>query len=304
MQGTADVHHHVARPLFPHPDGLFEHAAAFDTALDMFDAHPSPRDLAIARFLLQRQRLPAQLLRRLEDVHALQRERLKAQGWQQMTPRWQRIRRGVSQAFVVDASRMGRTQKEDAQRGVDQEEVLQHRPLFLAALARCNIKRDKLSYARRAPNKDLDCSTAGCTAVVGDFPCLGDVPQRPLCLTYRYDHTATLACASTCFAMGVSSRWKNLIIFPARIGYASSHGTPANIRSTYDRVSGQSHSMCGTSVANIKWSTPMWWRISIAVRSTCCTLSTMLSRMYSLGIRFGGVKPSRRLFQLKCLSYQ
>src|SRR5262245_8163393 len=76
---------------------------------------------------------------------------------------------------------------------------------------------------------------------------------RPTC---HYDHTATLAWASTFCAMGVSSRWKNLIMFPARIGYASSHGTPANIRSTYNRVSGQSHSMCGKSVANIKWSIP------------------------------------------------
>ena len=32
--------------------------------------------------------------------------------------------------------------------------------------------------------------------------------------------TATLACASTRCAMGVSSKWKNLIMFPARIGYA------------------------------------------------------------------------------------
>src|SRR5262249_58963174 len=103
--------------------------------------------------------------------------------------------------------------------------------------------------------------------------------------TCRYDHTGTLAWASTFCAMGVSSRWKNLMMSPARIGYASSHDTPANILSTYDRVSGQSHSMCGKSVANIKWSTPILWRISIAVRSTCCTLSTMLSRMYSLGFR-------------------
>ena len=51
MQRTADFHHHVANPVFPHPDGLFEHAAAFDTAVDMFDAHPPPSDLPIARFL-------------------------------------------------------------------------------------------------------------------------------------------------------------------------------------------------------------------------------------------------------------
>src|SRR6266540_2321442 len=34
--------------------------------------------------------------------------------------------------------------------------------------------------------------------------------------TCRYSHTATLAWASTVFAIGVSSKWKNLIMFPAR----------------------------------------------------------------------------------------
>jgi hypothetical protein len=135
MQGTADFHPHVARPLLPHPDGLCEHAAAFDTALDMCKTPPSPRDLSIARFLLRRQCLPARLLRRRDEVHALQRARWKAQVLQQMTPRGQRIRRGVSQAFVVDASRLGLTQQEEAQRGVDQEEVLHPMPLLLAAIA-------------------------------------------------------------------------------------------------------------------------------------------------------------------------
>ncbi len=136
MQGTADFHHHVAHPLFPHPDDLFEHAAAFDTAIDMFDAHPSPRYLAIARFLLRGQLLPARLLRRLEDVHALQCEGLKTRVLQQVTPSRQRIRCRVGDALVVDASRMGLTQKQDAQRGVDQQEVFQHVALFLAAIAR------------------------------------------------------------------------------------------------------------------------------------------------------------------------
>src|SRR5262249_14006848 len=43
MQCTANFHHHIAYPLFPHPDGLFERATTFDTAIDMCDAHPSAR---------------------------------------------------------------------------------------------------------------------------------------------------------------------------------------------------------------------------------------------------------------------
>lgn len=136
MQGTADFHHHVTYPLFPHPDGLFEHAAALDTAIDLFAAHPSPRDLAMARFLLRCQLLPARFLRRLEDVHTLQGEGLKTRVLQQGTPSRQRRRCRVGDALVVDASRMGLTQKQDAPRGVDQQEVFQPVALFLAARAR------------------------------------------------------------------------------------------------------------------------------------------------------------------------
>ena len=141
MQGTAYFHHHVAYPFFPHPDRLFEHAAAFDTAVDMFDAYPSPRYLSIVRFLLRGQRLAAWLLHRLEDVHALQRERLQAPILQEVTPHRQRIRRRVGYALVMDTARMGLTQEQNAQRGIDQQEVLQHVLLFLAAIARLLFSR-------------------------------------------------------------------------------------------------------------------------------------------------------------------
>jgi len=78
MQGTADFHHSIAHPVFPHPDGLFEHTAAFDTALDLFDTHSAPSNLTIVCFLFWRQLAPSRLLRGLEDVHAFPRERLQA----------------------------------------------------------------------------------------------------------------------------------------------------------------------------------------------------------------------------------
>jgi hypothetical protein len=141
MQCTADFHHHIAHPLFPHPDGLFEHPAAFDTAIDMFDTYPSPRNLPVVRFLFGRQLLPARLLRGLDDLHALQRERLKAHVLQQLASGQQRIRGRVGHALVVDASRLGLTQEQDAHRSVDQQEVFQHMPLFLPAIARFLFRR-------------------------------------------------------------------------------------------------------------------------------------------------------------------
>src|SRR5712691_3696751 len=141
MQCTADFHHHVANPVFPHPDGLFEYAAAFDTALDMFDAHPSSSDLPVVLFLFWRQRLPTRLLRWLEDVHSLQCEPLKAQVLQQLAPSRKRIRCRIGYPFVVDASRMGLTQEHEAQCGIAQQEVFQHMPLFLAAITRLLFRR-------------------------------------------------------------------------------------------------------------------------------------------------------------------
>ena len=141
MQGTADFHHHIANACFPHADRLFEHAAAFDTAIDMFDAHPSPRDLSIARFLLRRQRFPAGLLRRLDDLYAIQCERLKAQILQQLTACGQRIRCAVSDALVMDTARMRLTQEENPSDGIDQDDIFEHVPFFLAAIIRFLLSR-------------------------------------------------------------------------------------------------------------------------------------------------------------------
>src|SRR3989442_12677552 len=61
-------------------------------------------------------------------------------------------------------------------------------------------------------------------------------------------------------------------MLPAAILKASSAGTPAKSRSAKGRVFGQSHSMCGKSVANMMRSTPMRWPSSIAKPGSCGTL--------------------------------
>ena len=141
MQGTADFHHQIAYPVFPHPDSLFEHAAAFATAIAMLHAHPSPRDLPVVRLLGGRQRLPARLLRGLKDLDALQCEPLQASVLQPWTARRQRRRRRIRHALVVDAARRGLTQEHEAQRGLDQQEVFAPRPFFLAAIPRLLCSR-------------------------------------------------------------------------------------------------------------------------------------------------------------------
>jgi len=141
MQRTADFHHHVAHPRFPHPDGLFKQAAALDTTVDMFDAHAPPSELPIPRFLAPCQLVPAGLPRGLEDVHTVQCKGLKAQILQQLTPRRQRLGCGIGEALVVDTARMRLAHEEEAQGPIDQEKVLQHVPRFLTALTRVLCSR-------------------------------------------------------------------------------------------------------------------------------------------------------------------
>jgi hypothetical protein len=141
MQRTADFHHHVAYAGFPHSDRLFEHTAAFDAAVDMLDAYAPPSQLPIPRFLGPRQLVPTRLLHGLEDVHAVQRECLKARILQQLTPCRQRIGCGIGDTFVMDTARLCLAQEEDAQGAIDQEQVFQHVPLFLAAITRFLFSR-------------------------------------------------------------------------------------------------------------------------------------------------------------------
>jgi hypothetical protein len=87
MLGTAAFPHHVANPRIPRPDGLCEHTAAADTAVDLVDAHTPPRDLPLPGFLRPRQLLPAWRLRGWDDGHPVPRACLNAPIVQALTPR-------------------------------------------------------------------------------------------------------------------------------------------------------------------------------------------------------------------------
>src|SRR6267142_2850796 len=77
--------HHVANACFPQPDRLFEHAAALNAAVDLFNAHPSPGECPIAGLVGLRQGFSTRLLHRWHDLHAIPRAGLKAHVLQQAT---------------------------------------------------------------------------------------------------------------------------------------------------------------------------------------------------------------------------
>ena len=134
MQGTAAFHHPSAKSGFPSADGLFQHAAPFDAAVDRFDTHPSPSEPPLLRLLRSRQLSAAGLLRRLDNVHPVQRKRLKAHILPQLAPCWPWVRRGVGEALVRDPAWTGLPQEAEAQGSSDQQKIVQHVPLVLAAI--------------------------------------------------------------------------------------------------------------------------------------------------------------------------
>lgn len=54
MQGATDFHDEVTHPRTQETTDVFEDAAAFDTAVDVFDGHPAARECLIGRLLLCR----------------------------------------------------------------------------------------------------------------------------------------------------------------------------------------------------------------------------------------------------------
>lgn len=111
MQGTTDFHDYIGPPFFQESDRLFEYATAFHTAHHLVDPSSSPRHLPIGLVLLGRQRFPSGFFGRLDALHPVQGECLKAQVLQQGSSRGKGIRRFVSKVLVGHSARLGITQK-------------------------------------------------------------------------------------------------------------------------------------------------------------------------------------------------
>ena len=63
-----------------------------------------------------------------------QRERQEAQILQQSTPGRERVGGGLRDAQIMHPAAMGRTQKQDGERGIDQEDIFDRVILFLATI--------------------------------------------------------------------------------------------------------------------------------------------------------------------------
>ena len=141
MQGTADFHHDITDTLLPQTDAVFDNATTLHAAVDMLDPYPAIVQGLVGALLLQRELLATGFLRRHEDLHLGQDKRQEAQILQQPTPGRERVGCGLSDAQIMHTAAMGRTQKQDREGGIDEQDIFDRVVSFLAALTRFLFSR-------------------------------------------------------------------------------------------------------------------------------------------------------------------
>ena len=134
MQGTADFHHQIAHTGFPQSVCVLANATVLDTAVDVLDANPTPRDPSIGGFLPAREGPASGLLGGHDDLDLIERERQEPEILEQPAARGQGIGRGVCNPLVVGASPIGVAQEEDREPGIDQQHIFHRVAFFLTAL--------------------------------------------------------------------------------------------------------------------------------------------------------------------------
>jgi hypothetical protein len=132
MQRTADFHDQITDAGLPEAAGVVDDAAAFDAAVDMLDARTPAGNPPIRGFLLAREGPAPRLLRRHDQLHLVEREGQEAEILEQAAARRQRVRGRLGNALIMSAPGIGLTQKEDRERGIDQQHVFHRVACFLA----------------------------------------------------------------------------------------------------------------------------------------------------------------------------
>jgi hypothetical protein len=134
MQGAADFHHAIANARLPEAAGVVDDAATLDAAVNVLNAHAAAGDTPIRRLLHPCESPASRLPGRHDDLHLIERKRQEAQVLEQAAAWGQGIRRGIGNSLIVRAAGIRLTQKEDCERGVDQQDVFDRVAFFLAAI--------------------------------------------------------------------------------------------------------------------------------------------------------------------------
>jgi hypothetical protein len=100
----------------------------------MLDPQSTLVERLVRPVLLPRAFLAAWLLRRHEDLHLREREGQEAQILQSLAPGREWVGCGLRDAQVMHTAAMGRTQKQDGEEGIDQQDIFHRVVFFLAAI--------------------------------------------------------------------------------------------------------------------------------------------------------------------------
>jgi hypothetical protein len=134
MQRTADFHDQIPDARFPKTIGVVDDATALHAAVDVLDAHATACNPPVRGFLRARKFPAPRLLGRHDHLDVRQRKRQEPQILKQPAARGQGVGRGIRNPLIVGAAGVGLTEKENGQRGVDQQDVFHRVALFLAAI--------------------------------------------------------------------------------------------------------------------------------------------------------------------------
>jgi hypothetical protein len=131
---TADFHDQIADARLSEAAGVVDNAAALDAAVDVLDADAATCQASIGGFLAAREGAAAGLAGGHADLDQVERERQEAQVLEQPTARGSGIGSGIRHPLVVCTPRIGLTQEEDGEHGVDQPHIVDRVALVLAAI--------------------------------------------------------------------------------------------------------------------------------------------------------------------------
>jgi hypothetical protein len=127
-------------------------ATAFDAAVDMLNTPAAAGNPPIRGFLGVRQGSSSRFAGRHDGFHPVQGARQEAKILEQPAAGGQGVRRGIGNPFVVSAPRIGRTQKEDGERRIDQQHIVHRMAVLLAAIwlkpNKCAIWDNKRGWIR------------------------------------------------------------------------------------------------------------------------------------------------------------
>ena len=134
VPGTADVPDSVADARCSEAAGVVDHRAAFDAAVDGGNADTATCHAASGGFWAAGKGSAAGLAGRPEDLHLVERERQEASILEPPTARGEGRGRGIRNPLVVCTPRRGRTQEEDGEYGLEQQDMFDGVARFLAAI--------------------------------------------------------------------------------------------------------------------------------------------------------------------------